>query len=194
MAHDTDSGEPRFGEGSYDSTAFGGPEQPLESSRKTWRINNTRIDFFLEPPSTVTPGEGATYSCVLVPGAGITDLQTRYETLRRYARNGPFITTWQTQGECHYREQHDDPDGSQLVYIAPLDGAHDAVGTPENPPPERDSPFESRYAVVTGVSQSATNLPRAWVQLDIETTTVARGSAFATREDCRDAREHNGFR
>jgi hypothetical protein len=195
MPHD-DAGEPQFGGATYGGatgTQFGGVDHPAAPYDAPWRVNYVRVDGLTETPTAI-PGESASYNCVLLPENAFQDHIDRWAILRDRVRRGPTVDTWQTpDGSVHYREQHSAPDGAQLVEIAPLAPEHDAAGTPQDPPPGRDSAFQARYAVVTGGSISATRVPKEATAITLETTTIALGDEFPTRDALRDAREHNGF-
>lgn len=191
--------DPRYDSATYggdSGTRFGGaPRTASATADAPWRINFIRVDGIEGIPPAV-PGESASYDCLCQPTPVFPDHLDRWRSLRRYLRRAPAVKTWVTpSNESHYREQHSAADGAQLVYIAPLARDSDAAGTDADPPPTHDSPFEPRWAVVTGGSTERTTTPDSAAFITLNTTTIATADEFGPTERAalRAAREHNGF-
>lgn len=165
-----------------------GPEHPVRSaSAVPWRLDEVRIDGIEGTLPAFRAGASATLSCVFLPADGAADHVERWQAVRRYRRYAGDVTTYQSQGQAYYREQHPEMDGRQLALLAPLDA--EATG---HDPLSRPSAFEALWVVITEV-EDTTRLPQEVATLDIEVTMIARRAEYATRNVVRDAFERNGF-
>ena len=187
---------PRYGEATYGSVTRNGPLERVDAvGDAPWRINATRVNIASKVP-TPTRGESHTIVCVVFDGDGVRSAEGRYRTLRRYLRDAPWTKTMPGQGKCYYRENHDAPDGAQLVELAPL--AANATGS-EDTPARRPTVDEARWAVVTGGADQfkPAEYPSPVYEIELELTTIAPASEFADEADprqaVRDAYEHNGL-
>lgn len=172
-----------------DSTAIGGVEQtpPAAPFEKPWRLGPVRIDGLEGTPPVFAPNRDVTLSCVFADVLGTGDYQQRHQALRSLIRNGRYVRSWASEGETLFREDHDNPPGSQLALLAPL--APTATGAD---PEHRPSPFEAMWVVVRG-GEDTTRLASTACTLNLDVTCVAPRAEYDSKAAVLSALSVNGY-
>jgi len=200
----------RHGYARHGHHRYGKGDPTYTNSDEPWYITvdaglgaNVRADGLVADtrPSPIRPGTTVSYTFSFLPQTGrgfaANEHVDRFRRARQLLRRAADVVVYgDIPGESvHYREQHDAPDGTQLVRIGPLAATSDADAPAGKAPPTRQSMHEPRWAVVTGGEAVSPQPPDRTTRatLTLEATTIAPASAFDTRADVRAAREVNGL-